>query len=192
METFKTLEEITQPDPRNANLRLVNAHTGESRPFTIADVHAGLQGAELVELVPEAVRDHFQTARHLALYSWFVYRFIPVAQMQAYATLEYALRLRLGHQDDDRPPGLKLLLRKALKEKLLTDARFRDWPGHQDGAMGATPGSTAWIERALLDFVTFFRNNLAHGSSTLLPDGGRTLRMVADAINQLFTRPEQA
>lgn len=33
-----------------------------------------------------------------------------------------------------------------------------------------------------------FRNHLAHGSFILVPDGGRTLRVVADIINQFIPK----
>jgi hypothetical protein len=126
----------------------------------------------------------FLTARHLALYAWYVYRFNTVAQLQAYASLEYALRERLGHADDDRPPGLRVLLTEAIDIGLLDERRIRDWPGHA-GAIAPGYVSGDWLRR-LPEPVAMLRNDLARGSFTLNPDGGLTLRIVADIINQLY------
>jgi len=46
----------------------------------------------LNDTVPEKIREHFETTKNLLLYSWFVYRFIPVAEFHAATTLEYALK----------------------------------------------------------------------------------------------------
>jgi hypothetical protein len=186
MEELKGLDDICSPDARNAAMRLRNNRTGAIRPYTVADVHASLEDAELGDAVPGDIRDHFQTARHLVLYSWFVYRFIPVAQMQAYGSLEFALRERLDVTQEKRPPGLKQLIRKATSLGLLSDKGFRDWPGHRTGVAREETSPSTWVERALTEYLPHFRNNLAHGSVTLMPDGGRTLRIVADAINQLY------
>lgn len=63
---------------------------------------------------------HFETAKNLYLYSWFVYRFYPVAEQQALTSLEFALRERLPPLEDTpkgkpRTEGLALRLQRARK-----------------------------------------------------------------------------
>lgn len=157
MEQLKTLEEISQPDSRNLNYVIVDPETGEHRRYSLQDAHAAIREIELAEEVPDDIRDHFQTARHLLLYSWFVYRFVSVAQMQAFASLEYALRVRLGYRDQQRP-YLTQLLEEAVRQGAFRDDKFRDWPGHccrelipASGHPGAWPGRSRYRaqERAL-------------------------------------------
>ncbi|NML44098.1 hypothetical protein HHL11_10085 [Ramlibacter sp. G-1-2-2] len=82
---------------------------------------------ELSPGVPVRIRIHFETARNLYAYSWFVYRFHMVAQQHALATLELALRCRFfppdGHTDNSKAT-LRPLLARAVKEGLLSSERF--------------------------------------------------------------------
>lgn len=48
-----------------------------------------------------------------------------------------------------------------------------------------------WFMWLMADYIKYFRNNLAHGAITLMPDGGRALRVVSDAVNHLY-RPATA
>lgn len=86
----------------------------------------------LLGSVPYAVRVHFETAKNLYLYSWFVYRFYPVAEKHALATLEFALRERLallypGQYGPNAKwiPGLSKLLSTARDEKLISNQGLR-------------------------------------------------------------------
>lgn len=56
------------------------------------------------------------------LYAWHVWRFYPVAERHAFSTLEFALRLKLGRDKDDRPPGLTKLMDEAIERNILIDA----------------------------------------------------------------------
>lgn len=192
-EEFKSFDEIVAPDPRSAAWIIVDAATGARRAYALHDVHDALAKLTLSPQVPDHIQHCFLTARHLALYGWFVYRFAMVAQLQAYTALEFALRERLGHTEDERPPGLKKLFAKAVAAQLVHEDQIRDWPGHRidldrDG-FPYQPGS--WL-RDLPERLAYFRNDLAHGTFTLNPDGGRTLRVVADVINQLYPASEIA
>ena len=108
-----------------------------------------ISACELPLAVPKGVRLHFDTARNLYLYAWFVYRFHVVAEQQALATLELALRSRLrekGVLDSDgvlmskkipsphapaparkqrlSPAGLHKLLQVAIEQGLVANDRF--------------------------------------------------------------------
>lgn len=90
---LRTPEHVTQADTRSEGFALFDAMG--SRPVTLVDRYEDIQGFELNPAVPHSIRVHFETAKNLYLYSWFVYRFFPVAEQQALISLEFALRERL-------------------------------------------------------------------------------------------------
>lgn len=119
----------------------------ESRPLSQNDRHASIERFQLCAEVPNDVRVHFDTARNLYLYAWFVYRFHVVAEQQALASLEMALRLALiernvldkqGRALNNPPskmtstvvrrrptrPALQSLLRLAVDNGILSNARL--------------------------------------------------------------------
>lgn len=175
-ERFKEFDELLVPDSRS--------RYREVGPGSLEGFHRVMAEIRLNEAVPQDIRNHFVTARHLVVYSWFVYPFVMLAQSHAYGTLEYALRVRLGRADDERPPTLRPLWDMAVKRGLLRDEGFRDWPGRHLAAPGAKP-STEWVRR-ISESLAGLRNDLAHGSFSLYPEHWRLLPMVADAINQLY------
>ncbi len=95
---------------------------------SLASSHAELLALRLHGGVPINVRQLFETAKNVSLYSWFVYRFHQVAELIGFAALEMALRHRAGYVefDGDRPapPTLSKLLRRAQKENWIENARF--------------------------------------------------------------------
>ena len=123
----------TEPDPRMLLAAIVEA--GKVRPYTLNDRFNAISRFELSAEVPKAIRIHFETAKNLYLYGWFVYRFHPVAELQALTSLEFALRERLANSQpvsnvSARPPTLARLLRDALRRKLISNAAFhsrQDW-----------------------------------------------------------------
>jgi len=184
-ESFKSFHEITAPDPRNVHWVLVDRITGARRQITLTDVHADLEALELSESVPIHIREHFLTARHLALYSWFVYSFHMPAQTQALASLEYALRERFAELGFVVPTSLRNQLEYAIKHRLLRNERFRDWPGHGvDQENADWEWLNSWAQR-LPESISYMRNEFAHGTFAVLPYG-TLLRLIADAINQLY------
>jgi hypothetical protein len=86
----------------------------------------------LNEDVPTEVAIHFETAKNLYLYAWLVYRFYPVAEQQALAGLEFALRERfqdfVAAEKEKGPkaiePGLKKLLGHAIKGGFVRNENF--------------------------------------------------------------------
>lgn len=77
--------------------------------------------------VPATIRIHFETARNLYLYAWFVYRFFPVAEQHVLGTLEFALRQKLLEvlpeertaSWGNKPPTLARLMEMAIAEGLV-------------------------------------------------------------------------
>jgi hypothetical protein len=81
IESVRHLTELLLPDPRHSHL----GNLPEKQYARLAEI-------KLNEAAPQDVRQLFETAKNLSLYSWFVYRFHPVASFIAYSCLEAALR----------------------------------------------------------------------------------------------------
>jgi hypothetical protein len=96
MEQLKALEEVCQPDVRYRNRVDLDLTTGAVSETTIQTLYSLIERIRLNKKVPEEVLNHFEIARNLALYSWFVYPFNVVAAMYAYSTLEMALKQKVG------------------------------------------------------------------------------------------------
>lgn len=104
------------------------------KPLTIAYQYENVMVVKLHDGVPEGIRIQFETTKNLYLYSWFVYRFYPVAKHHAYACLELALRERFeaemiaaGEKKREFGPGLKRLLEYAASSGSLKDENFSIW-----------------------------------------------------------------
>jgi hypothetical protein len=114
--------DICAPDPRMDRGEASNEEALRHR-------HAAIEPLHLPEAVPESVRVHFETAKNVWLYAWFVYRFHMVAVQYVLTTLEFAARTRyeqLGFiaPDAERKPGLKFLLKDAQERGLISNGRF--------------------------------------------------------------------
>lgn len=111
LDGFKELSEVRESDPRHR-------HDG----ITLEGVHATLEAIRLQDNVPAPVRQLFETAKNLSLHSWFVYRFHPIADFVARASLEMALRAK-WEMAYHRPPSS----RERHFKTLLTHARDQGW-----------------------------------------------------------------
>jgi hypothetical protein len=194
-DEFRSLDQMTEPDARQRCWVIVNPGGGQ-RPKELSDHHAGIKRLSLVETVPEKVRVQFATAKNLLLYSWFVYRFIPEAELKAYATVELALRVKFS-AESDRRTGLRNLLERAVEEKLITDSGYRHHGRIeeqrrelnellQEASPTVTDEDSQAYCRILAEMIPHFRNVLAHGKVCLHPHGNLTLELCCDTINQLF------
>lgn len=103
------------------------------RQRTLDDQHDAVAAFVLNSSVPDEIATHFETAKNLYLYAWFVFRFYPAAEQHAFASLEFALRERQSdfvanykrkHQPE-REPGLGALLRNAIQAGLVKNEAFR-------------------------------------------------------------------
>ena len=125
-------EKICEPDSRTYSFVRVDLATGQTRQRVIDDQYEAVACFTLNETVPNEVAIHFETAKNLYLYAWFVYRFYPVAEQQALACLEFALREKFSEYVADAKnkskrglePGLKKLLGYAIKEGTVSNERF--------------------------------------------------------------------
>lgn len=145
MEEFKSLEEITAVDVRNTYFVLRNRVTGEARPQELRDHHESVSRFVLRESVPEKVRSRFNTAKNVLLYTWFVYDFYSVAELQALSALELALRERIGEEvlktlEQRRKFGMRAFIEYAVKSKWIKN---EDFSGYHRAPM----------ERARMDYL---------------------------------------
>ncbi len=165
---LKPLNQVTEPDERYA---IIMAPTvdGGFRPIQLLDHYADIAAVDVGPTAPEEVGRMFERARHAYLYSWFEYELSPLAEQQAFATLEHALRLRLGLKKTLGP-----LVEKAVAEGIIPDDLFTM-------PLGGGPIGTA---KAL----SMMRNNWAHGSTNLSGPAMAlgTLKLCADLIVLLF------
>lgn len=121
-------EKVSKGDGLRSPSVALSSDPRENPAWTLSDQHRLISEFQLSDMVPIHVRVHFETARNLYLYSWFVYRFYPVAEKQVLATLEFALRERLTVWLPEKygpeikiPRGLSNLFAKAADEKLIAN-----------------------------------------------------------------------
>jgi len=201
---LKPLDEVELPDPRFEYL-VMQTQTS-SRPFTLEDLHARIGKTNLHATTPEDVYRQFQVARNLMLYAWHVFEFQTVAAMQAYATLELALRTRfpdavreIKGKDGSikrKPHTLGPLLEHAVAQGAFFAEKLPAWEWikanharlEADSAMptGSLMEPAEWL-KYLARSLPSLRNSLAHGKPWLDIFGSlHSLELCADLINALF------
>lgn len=121
-DPLKPLDQIYEPDERQLSFAA-----------SLEERHAALDEIVLNEAVPLDVRQLFETAKNLTLYSWFVYRFHQVSELVSFSALEMALRERYIAENpidkkskNTRPLSLHNLLQHAIKESWITNEGFSD------------------------------------------------------------------
>lgn len=186
-ERLRPAEHIYEPDPRNALTAWVDRSSGVIRPVQANDLYDAVTAFVFSPAVPEEIAQHFETVKNVYLYSWFIYRFQPVAEMQSLACLEYALRTRLADEIKAgklkaKRPGLQKLMRYAVDNQLIKNEGFARWVRAQD---------PEWdLLRSLESALPQSRNDYAHGSYNLMPTALGIIELVHEIINQLFTGAE--
>lgn len=179
MEEFKQISEIDLPDNRNLAFLTIDKSTGFERRRELSDIHSYLEDISLNANVPEIVADHFTTAKNLLLYSWFVYRFIPVAELHAISTLELALKIKSEKQHQ----SLRKLIKLAISKNWIKDEDFQIYKAR---ATNKNTETDSTYTKILFDSLPYLRNEYAHGSSSISPDGYTTLLICSDFINAIF------
>lgn len=182
-EKLRPAEFITEPDPRNALIVRIDTVAGTSRPLTASDLHEMVSCLSLSATVPENIAQHFETVKNIFLYSWFIYRFQPVAELQSLACLEFALRERFANEImtgaiDKKNAMLRGLLTFAVKNGVVKSEAFSGWSQASD--------PDRKFAKSLAITLPEIRNNWAHGSDELLPSARTIIALVAEIINQLF------
>lgn len=115
-DALRRPERSTEPDPRCLSSAAIDQ--AGVRQWTLNDQYEAIRKVELNASVPHSVRIHFETAKNVYLYSWFVYRFFPIAEQHALTSLEFALRERLAMVDRQVLSGIKAPGPKGLAKYL--------------------------------------------------------------------------
>ena len=92
-DLLKQFEKINVPDERAFCFSRYDK--AGLRETTLEDHFADIARFHLSANVPREVTIQYETAKNIYLYAWYVYRFYPVAEQQALASLEMGLRQRL-------------------------------------------------------------------------------------------------
>ena len=194
IEGLKSLNRVTEPDPRFGHFVVFDEKINRSRPLQLKDRFAVIAEIKLRPEVPVEIQIHFATAKNLLLYSWFVYRFIAVAEMHACSTVEMALKKITGKKNW----YLKRLLEHAVDKGWIVDEGFRRYreilerrreyakmvskvQGEQNRE---SKGRNEYVA-ILAQTIPSLRNMYAHGSDSIHPGGYDTLEICAEIINQL-------
>ncbi len=118
-DPLKPLNQIYEPDERQQFL-----------PATLEQRHRALSEITLNDSAPLQVRQLFETAKNLSLYSWFAYRFHQVSELISFTAVEMALRERFLAENPpqadsvQRAPSLFQLMRHAKDKKWITNDGF--------------------------------------------------------------------
>jgi hypothetical protein len=126
VDTLRNATSAVEPDPRTLAIAVLGS--GGPRTATLDDQHHLINQFTLRLTVPESVRIHFETAKNLYLYAWFVYRFYMVSEHYVCSTLELALREHLrplfSPRQLKRHPSLGELLLMAAEKGVISNARI--------------------------------------------------------------------
>lgn len=204
-DSMKPLNQITEPDERQKFFAI-----------SLDDLYEELRGTTIGSGAPSRVRELFNTARDLSLYSWFVYDFHPIAELIGFLALEAALRARA---EKEKPAlakkKLRAIMNHAVTEGWITEEgiiRRRDIARArvqnrkvreaiermQQAGVDTEPMEEPSEEeitkearemniiKSVCDAAIDLRNAMAHGENLLSQHSHRRLRMTADLINQLF------
>lgn len=185
-ERLRPAEYICEPDPRNKLFFRIDPTNATSRPLRAEDLHELVSAFSLHAGVPEEIVQQFETVKNLYLYSWFIYRFQPVAELQSLACLEFALRERLAVEIgqgklNDKQPMLRSLMRYVVENRLVKNEGFARWVKANDPEWN--------FAETLAKILPDIRNNWAHGSDELLPSALAIIEVVHEIINQFFAAP---
>lgn len=211
-EAFVDYESIMEPDSRSTVWVKINERTGEQEPITLRDHYERAQSIVIHDSVSEKVYHHLLGAKHLLLYSWYVYRFLPIAYSQALSSVEFALKekAKLENCDFGSKRGFKALFKVAINEGWIRNEDLKFYPQyykwtserhaelreladahfgkkHHSKPTTQSPETPDYLA-ILVDWLPMMRNDLAHGSSYLNTTYNE-VEICADVVNALF-RPK--
>jgi len=199
------LSQLQAPDP----ISLCFGPIGLGSPLAPADAAAHqartIANAQLVDAVPDAVRENFERARKLHLHGVLEYEFFTAAADYALLVLEAALRLRFISYYENRIPVFQgseatfleavdfdAVLAAKRKTMLRRDERKHPLPRYLKALLKwareerLLPGRrTRIVDGALVNL----RNHAAHPTGHSVhgpPDSAGTLRDVAEYVNCLW------
>lgn len=199
-EYLRPVDKMNTPDPRWKSFGHITPRGIEL--ITLEQYAKPIQEIRLNDEVPENVLTHFETAKNLALFAWYVYRFVPVAELHAFISIEFALREKTGN----KKAPLKNLLQHSIDEGWLSNEKLTHWKRvtenqlmrHKEAVEFAREFDRElpeepqyWDYLAVLkEYIPYFRNTYAHGSASIAPWPYKALQDSAEIINQLYPSVE--
>jgi hypothetical protein len=199
---FKAIEEIFRADSFSDLLVKIYPDS-KQEIMTISDWHNEIAAITLNDSVPIDIREQYDIAKNVLLYSWYSYRMRIVAWLYSYSVLENALREKYK-STSGRSPGLYQLLERAIRDGLLNDSGFHETKYKkiilseqvEDDAIlqqvkyvevpeSERKQSTKYIE-GLSKAIPSLRNALAHGEHVILEEVLTPMLVNAEIINMLF------
>ncbi|TAJ30522.1 hypothetical protein [Bosea sp. (in: a-proteobacteria)] len=156
---FESLDDILKPDPRFADLCVVQG--GIARRMTLADHHGAIADISLSDAVPGEVGAAFDRARNTIIYAFFDYDLFVVGEVQAFGAFELALKHRLNGHGGAARGTLRNLVDRARKAGILP---------------ALVPGPTVVSDP--IEALIALRNGLSHGTSDI-HSPGMALEVVA-------------
>mgnify|MGYP001813515653 CR=1 FL=1 len=132
MEEFTSLGVVQRPDERMLHYVLYDPTTGESRRQELEDHFEQVASFVLNDSVPDSIHVQFNIAKNVLVYTWFEYSLFPVAALQAFTTLEFALRERLGERviaelKKQRKKGLYAYIEYSIEQGWINNEDFSAW-----------------------------------------------------------------
>ncbi len=149
---FKSLDDILKPDPRFADLCVVQG--GIARRMTLADHHGAIANINISDAVPDEVSAAFDRARNTIIYAFFDYDLFVVGEVQAFGAFELTLKHRLHGHGAAARGTLRNLVDRARKGGVLPPL---------------TPGANALTDP--IEALIALRNGLSHGTSDIHSPG---------------------
>lgn len=199
MEKLKPLKKLCEPDPFQKEILLYDEETGTSKPLTLRHIYNYVNAIKLDISVPRYIRSHFERAKSLLVYSWFVFPFAMSAQLHAYITVELALKQKTG----TRRMPFRALLRMAVERDWISDEEFSslmrlresriskmppEMEGYIDNLMLEESNEVFSYSNALSEAIPRLRNELAHGTDMIHDGAFQSVSICAEVINQLFRK----
>lgn len=149
---IKPLEDVFKPDPRFADLRVVES--AGARRMTFVDHHKAITAITVSDAVPDDVSVAFDRARNTLIYAFFDYDLLVVGEMQAFGAFELALKYRLNGHGGATRGTLRNLVDRARKAGALPPL---------------APGSNSFADP--IEALIALRNGLSHGTSDIHSPG---------------------
>ena len=190
-DLLRTKDNVMKHDSRWEHFSYIEGSVLNRGPLPLERYRKSIANINLLDSVPHAVRVQFETVKNLALYSWFVYRFVPIAELIALATVENTLK----EYFDKKGWGLKKLLKEAKKQNLIQEEGFaqfhraKEYHKEVEKMRGKEdipfPEPENYVS-ILIETLPNLRNYLAHGDIGLYPNCVLTVRSCAEIINQVY------
>ncbi len=201
---LKPLDQVLELDRRVITGRKLPPPLDRVLPASVRQHHAAISALDLPKAVPVDIRQLWDVARNLYLYSMFYFRFQDIARLQGSAAIECALRaaMQIVPNKEGRLPGLRQLLRHAISSQRIRLSGFGWWRRRAvarqatDGQSSISEGLPSPVEshtseekrflEHLLHHIPLLRDEFAHGTNALLGTSLEWMEVMRDLILQLF------